>query len=202
MFTGIINAVGKVLAVEEGSRERTLLVKTPYADAELGESIATSGVCLTVAEASTNGELRFYASSETCSRTNLGQLTAGSSVNLERALRLADRLSGHIVQGHVDGLAKLIAICPAGDSHELEVELPTSMLRYVIEKGSIALDGISLTVNSIQGTRIRLMIIPHTWAHTTLSTKKVGDDFNVELDMVAKYVERLTHFHGTHSGSD
>lgn len=200
MFTGIITAVGQVTRVgaatdASSSEERELTLLTPYLDAELGESIAVNGVCLTVASKRVEGKqawLTFFASRETCTRTNLGDLAADSRVNLERALSLQEKLSGHLVQGHVDGRARLLAVSAAGQSWELEVELPDALSRYVIEKGSITLDGISLTVNSIKDSKIYLMIIPHTWEHTSLSSKRVGQDFNVEVDVIAKYVEKLT----------
>ncbi len=199
MFTGIISAVGKVLVSRDANRdtssrnERLLEIETPYTDIELGESVAVNGACLTATETS-GGKLSFYASHETCARTNLGGLTSGSLVNLERAMRLQDRVSGHLVQGHVDGQARLAACMLVGDSHELQCELPEQYLRYVIEKGSITLDGISLTINSIKNSTFSVMIIPHTWHHTQLKYRKVGDYFNVELDMIAKHLERLAQF--------
>lgn len=193
MFTGIVSAVGKVSRVEGDEKQRALVIETPYADVELGESIAINGTCMTAAEL-TGRTIKFFASAETCARTNLGALKAGDGVNLERAMRLDDRVSGHLVQGHVDGKGRLVAVRPVGESHEIEIELPEALTRYTIEKGSITLDGISLTINSVKNSNISLMIIPHTWTHTTLSTRLVGQDLNVELDMIAKYVERLLSF--------
>lgn len=195
MFTGIITGVTKLAAVDIRTNERVLRMTVPYADVTLGESIALNGVCLTVARLASNDagtDVEFFVSPETCARTNLGELAAGHSVNLERALRLSDRLSGHLVQGHVDGLARLTAIKRAADCYELQVELKPEHMKYVIEKGSIALDGISLTVNSVKDSTIYLMIIPHTWEQTSLASKRVGQDFNVELDMIAKYISNLT----------
>lgn len=199
MFTGIVSALGKVTAVERTDNQRVFRIVTPYKDVALGESIAVNGVCLTATEMGDDGTLQFYASHETCARTNLGALTVGRQVNLERALRFEDRLSGHIVQGHVDGVAPIVGIRQVGESHELDVELPRDFLRYVIAKGSICLDGISLTVNSVKDSVISLTIIPHTWTHTNLFTRGIGDNFNVELDMIAKYVERITQY-GKDSG--
>lgn len=199
MFTGIISGIGKVTHVQDGSatatsapiEQRVLTIDTPYRDAVLGESIAINGVCLTVAEILSPGNFKFFVSSETCARTNLGALATNMTVNLERAMRLQDRLSGHLVQGHVDGVGPLLAVRQAGESRELEIQLPPPFLKYVIEKGSITLDGISLTVNSIKNSVISLMIIPHTWEHTTLCNKQIGQDFNIELDVIAKHIERL-----------
>lgn len=196
MFTGIISATAPLTAVDIRNDERVLHLTVPYSDAVLGESIALNGVCLTVARLEAVGSqgtnVEFFVSPETCARTNLGGLRSGDRVNLERALRLSDRLSGHLVQGHVDGLAKLTSVNHIADCYELGVKLAPEHLCFVIEKGSIALDGISLTVNSIKNSTIYLMIIPHTWEHTTLSSKRIGQDFNVELDMIAKYVSNLT----------
>lgn len=194
MFTGIISTVGKVVgnrnATDNGHSERLLEIQTPYDDVELGESIAVNGACLTATNHSKGTTLAFYASHETCQRTNLGRMELGALVNLERAMRLQDRVSGHLVQGHVDGLARLASCALVGESHEVQVELPNDLLRYTIEKGSITLDGISLTINSIRNSTLSLMIIPHTWQHTAIAHRQPGDYFNVEVDMIAKYVER------------
>ena len=191
MFTGIIEAVGKITAVHLlESGEKTIKLSSSFTDCCKGESISVNGVCLTADRI--GATLRFFISSETLARTNFGELEAGSIVNLERALRMGDRLSGHLVQGHIDGLAQIKALRKVGESHALEIELSSSLLKYAIEKGSITLDGISLTVNSIQNSTLKLTIIPHTWANTNLSAKRPGQHFNIELDMVAKYVEILT----------
>lgn len=196
MFTGIISAVAPLSSVDIRTNERVLRLTVPYTDVSLGESIAVNGVCLTVARLESVQErgtvVEFFVSPETCARTNLGSLAKDDRVNLERALRLSDRLSGHLVQGHVDGLAKLVNVKNVADCYELEVNLAAEHLPFVIEKGSISLDGISLTVNSVKNSKIYLMIIPHTWEHTTLWAKRIGQDFNVELDMIAKYVANLT----------
>lgn len=192
MFTGIISEVGEVASVRDHGGERELqIVARTYNDVALGESIATNGVCLTVASRN-DQRLTFFVSSETLSRSNLGSLEPGSTVNLERALRLSDRLSGHLVQGHVDGRAKLASVRAVGGSHALEIHVPSELQRYIVEKGSIALDGISLTVNSVKNSTLSLTIVPHTWENTALKTKRIGQDFNVEVDMVAKYLEKLT----------
>jgi riboflavin synthase len=188
MFTGIIEKQGRVR--RPGER---LLVETDYADLALGESVAVNGCCLTVVE-DDGGVALFHLSPETLERTNLGALTEGGTVNLERALQAGARLSGHIVQGHVDGLARLTRVTDEGDCHEIELSLPPSLGRYCVEKGSIALSGVSLTINRVTrqpdgSATISLMIIPHTWTHTTLSSMRIGDQANVEVDILAKYVE-------------
>jgi riboflavin synthase len=194
MFTGIISAIGNIKAIETLPEARVLVVEMPYTDLQLGESIAVNGVCLTATKFQNSGSVatvRFDVSPETLNRTNLGKLEIKSVVNLERALRLSDRLSGHIVQGHVDGAGTLRSIKQHGNYYEIAVSLPQSFLKYIVEKGSITLDGISLTVNSIEDSTIYLMIIPHTWTNTILNSKQVGQDFNVELDVIAKHLEKL-----------
>ena len=196
MFSGIIDKLGHVADATFEDGALTCRVMTGYEDLELGESVAVNGVCLTVADIFLGGEVEFFASSETLARTNLGQVAADGKVNLERSVSLNTRLSGHMVQGHVDGMAKLATIEPGNGSWKLAIDLPKAVARYCVEKGSVALDGISLTINSLEdrpdGTaRISLMIIPHTWEHTNLHTAKVGDMINVEVDVMAKYVERL-----------
>ncbi len=204
MFTGIIEAFGTIRAVSPATSaagsEIRLTLATPFTDAVLGESIAVNGVCLTVTRTEW-GELDFYVSPETCAKTNLGRLTAGSRVNLERALPAGGRLSGHWVQGHVDGTATLTRIEKRGDSHHLEVLIPEApgLARYCIDKGSITLDGISLTINRLidqpgVGSRVELMIIPHTWDHTTLADRRAGDVLNVEVDVLAKWIERMNTY--------
>jgi riboflavin synthase len=196
MFTGIIQELGQVKQAQTTANALKLVIHTGFSDLQLGESIAVNGVCLTVMELCSGSDPLFYLSGETLERSNLGTITAGVIVNLERALTLSTRLSGHLVQGHVDGMAKLLKIITQGDSHELEFELPNGLDHYCIEKGSIALNGISLTINSIQHipgsdrVTICVMIVPFTWKHTNLSTLKTGDFVNTEVDLIAKYVER------------
>lgn len=194
MFSGIIESLGQVLAVEQGARSLMLEVQTGLADVAEGESIAVNGVCLTAVAPAQNAPVRFFVSGETLDRTMLGALTAGAHVNLERAVTPSTRLSGHIVQGHVDGLARFVGATPVGDARRVEFDVPATLRRYMVEKGSVALDGISLTLNEVGAVhgdvfRIALMIIPHTWEHTTLGTLCAGDAVNVEVDIIAKYVE-------------
>ena len=195
MFSGIVERLAPVRAVTVEQGSIVLRMETAWTDLELGESIAVNGVCLTVTEFDPQGAATFFVSPETIDRTNLGKLAAGAKVNLERSVRLESRLSGHLVQGHVDGKARLTAITPEGGAYRLDLALPAALGRYCVEKGSIALDGISLTLNSVTdgegGTRIGITIIPHTWKHTNLNTAAPGDEINVEVDVMAKYVERL-----------
>jgi riboflavin synthase len=188
MFTGIVEELGTVIA----RRRDRLVVRGPVAasDAASGDSVAIDGVCLTVAELEGN-LLSFDLSEETLARTNLGSLGSGDPVNLERPATLASRLGGHLVQGHVDGVAEVTAVRPEGeDGIRLSVRLPVELLRHVVEKGSITLDGVSLTVAAIDGAVIEIALIPHTLRATTLGSTRVGDRVNVEVDIVAKYVAR------------
>ena len=196
MFSGIIEKLGHVRAAVLADGNLMLDLETGFADLTLGESVAVNGICLTVAQYDGAGLAQFYASPETLDRTSLGALQVGSLVNLERAVSMATRLSGHLVQGHVDGLARLDAVIPESGAYRIELTLPQSLARYCVEKGSIALDGISLTLNAVRdlpagGCQIHLTIIPHTWTHTNLQTRQPGDLLNVESDVIAKYVERL-----------
>jgi riboflavin synthase len=196
MFSGIIEALGHVRTAVLADGNLMLDLETGFADLTLGESVAINGTCLTVVTFDSSGLAHFYASPETLDRTNLGTLRAGTKVNLERAVSMATRLSGHLVQGHVDGLARLDAVIPEAGAYRIELTLPQNLARYCVEKGSIALDGISLTLNAVKdlpgGTcQIYLTIIPHTWANTNLQSRQPGDLLNVESDVIAKYVERL-----------
>ncbi|OUJ04899.1 riboflavin synthase [Acetobacter malorum] len=196
MFSGIIESLGPVLKVEPGAKSVMLEVETGLRDVAEGESIAVNGVCLTATAPSETGLVQFFVSSETLDRTTLGALRTGSHVNLERAVTPATRLSGHIVQGHVDGTARFVESTPSGDAYRVMFEVPASLRRYMVEKGSITLDGISLTLNELSEVkddvfRIALMIIPHTWTHTNLGKLQPGDAVNVEVDVIAKYVEVL-----------
>ncbi|MBC7736020.1 MAG: riboflavin synthase [Candidatus Saccharibacteria bacterium] len=196
MFSGIIESLGTVRDATFADGNLMLDLATGFADLTLGESVAVNGTCLTVVQFDAAGLAQFYASPETLNRTNLGTLRAGARVNLERAVSMATRLSGHLVQGHVDGLAVLDSVTPEAGAYKIVLTLPQTLARYCVEKGSIALDGISLTLNAVNdlpgGTcTIHLTIIPHTWAHTNLQTRQPGDVINVESDVIAKYVERL-----------
>ncbi len=197
MFSGIIESLGRVRSIEPGEETVAIELDTGIADLALGESVAVNGVCLTVTRFDAAGTAAFFVSPETLDRTTLGTLREGSRVNLERAVTPSTRLSGHIVQGHVDGVATLASAVPRGDAWALTLELPETLRRYCVEKGSITLDGISLTLNAILPSdrvgwfAVALMIIPHTWDHTSLGTMAPGARLNVEVDVIAKYVEQL-----------
>ena len=191
MFTGIISAIGHIDDIQKPGDWR-LKITTPWdcAKIDLGASIACSGVCLTVIER----DAVWFAvevSAESLSRTTIGTWQAGTQINLERALRLGDELGGHIVSGHVDGLAIIDQITRSGDSHELKISVPDALSKFIAEKGSVSLDGISLTVNAIEGSRFGVNIIDHTWGHTTLGHATIGQHLNLEIDMLARYVSRL-----------
>ena len=193
MFTGIIQTVGRVSRLEPRGGDVRLAVDTAgldLADVQLGDSIAVSGVCLTAVALEPHG-FAADVSNETLSLTTLGQLRAGDPVNLEKALRLADRLGGHLVSGHVDGLGKVVAITPDGRSQRWTFELPAALARYIAAKGSICIDGTSLTVNEVAGQRFGINLIPHTVEHTAFHARRVGDAVNIEVDVIARYVERL-----------
>jgi riboflavin synthase len=187
VFTGIVRKVGRVASAERSEGALRLRIETGLEPLELGESIAVNGACLTVA--GPRGE--FFVSQETLARTALGSLVAGSPVNLERALEAGGRLSGHIVQGHVDGVGRLESVREAGGAREARFRLGPGLGRYCVEKGSIALDGVSLTINSVDGDGIGVMLVPHTWENTTFARLRPGDPVNVEVDILAKYTEKL-----------
>lgn len=197
MFSGIIERLAPVQSAVLTDNRLILTLATGYGDLELGESIAVNGVCLTVVEFDTAGVAQFFVSAETIARSNLGTLAAGGFANLERSVSLATRLSGHLVQGHVDGKARLLAATASDGAYLLELALPRETSRYCVEKGSIALNGISLTLNAVEDapehSTIRITIIPHTWEHTNLQHLTIGSEVNVEVDVMAKYVERLCH---------
>ena len=191
MFTGIISAIGRIDDIQKPGDWR-LRITTPWdcAKIDLGGSIACSGVCLTVIERDADW-FAVEVSAESLSRTTIGTWQAGTQINLERALRLGDELGGHIVSGHVDGLAIIDQITRSGDSHELKISVPDALSKFIAEKGSVSLDGISLTVNAIEGSRFGVNIIDHTWGHTTLGHATIGQHLNLEIDMLARYVSRL-----------
>lgn len=192
MFTGIVRERGTVAAIDGGEAGVRLRIDAPEtaAQAAVGDSVAINGVCLTVTER--NGtSLSFDAVPETLSRTALGRLAAGSAVNLEPALRAGEPLGGHYVQGHVDGVGRVRSIEPEGDGVRLAVETPAELLRYCVEKGSITVEGVSLTIAALRDHGFEVALIPHTLAETTLATLAPGDPVNLEADVLAKYVERL-----------
>lgn len=196
MFTGLIADLGEVVSCERDERGAELEIQTPLA-AELstGDSIAVNGVCLT-ATAVGRGEFRTQVIAETLRRSALSGLEPGSHVNLELPLRVGDRLGGHIVQGHVDGVASVHTVQQDGFSRVITVELPAELVRHVVLKGSIALDGVSLTISGLEGPRLSVSLIPETLERTTLGAKQPGDLVNVEVDVLAKHVERLLSYAG------
>ncbi len=192
MFTGIIEDKGKVLRVEYRGQEKRLTIELPphLTEVQLGDSININGVCLTIVQKQ-GKTIQLDLSQETLQKTVLGELKEGNQVNLERALKLTDRLGGHIVTGHIDGIGVIVGKRKERDFVQLEIRIPESVSRYVVQKGSIAIDGISLTVNEFLGDEIRMTLIPYTIEKTTLLDKKVGDRVNVEADILGKYVEKL-----------
>jgi len=191
MFTGIVTDIGRVRSVRQTDRDRRYEVETVWdtAGIDLGASISHAGCCLTVTEKG-EGWFAVEVSGETLSKTKLGDWVENTRVNLERAAKLGDELGGHIVSGHVDGLGEVVSITPDGGSHRIVIEAPAPLHRFIAPKGSITVDGVSLTVNGVQERRFDLNIIPHTWDATTLGGLKVGDKVNLEIDMLARYLAR------------
>jgi riboflavin synthase len=200
MFTGIVTAIGTITDVEERGDLR-VTIACPYdpAGIAIGASIACSGVCLTVVERGQNAGAAWFAvdvSAETRSRTAQAMWDAGSRLNLEQSLKVGDELGGHIVAGHVDGVGKVLGICPAGDSRRIGIHAPRELARFIAAKGSIAVDGVSLTVNEIAdqadgSVHFAVNVIPHTAEATTLGGLAEGNEVNLEIDTVARYLQRL-----------
>ena len=188
MFTGIVEELGVVRS--RGERDLSVASSLVASDSDVGSSVAVNGVCLTVVERSDEC-LSFDLSDETLARTSLGRLTQGDPVNLERPLSLAARLGGHLVQGHVDGLGAIESIDPEEGGATLTVTMPEALARFVVEKGSVSVDGVSLTVTETDGARFSVALIPHTLAATTLGRARRGDAVNLEVDVIAKYVEGM-----------
>ena len=193
MFTGIIQAIGTMARVEPRSGDTRLVIDATgldMADVAIGDSICVSGVCLTAVaiDAST---FAADVSIETLSCTTLGMLKSGDCVNLEKSLRLADRLGGHLVSGHVDGVGRVVAVEPDARSQRWVFEVPSALSRYIAAKGSVCIDGVSLTVNEVAANRFGVNLIPHTIGATTFQHKRIGDAVNIEVDLIARYVERL-----------
>ena len=202
MFTGIIEGVGRLAAREPRGGDVRFTFATgslPFADPCLGESIAVTGVCLTVVTFDA-GSFQADASTETLGLTTLGALAEGAALNLERAMRPSDRLGGHLVSGHVDGVGRVLSVQEDARAQRWRFSAPASLLRYVAKKGSICVDGVSLTVNEVDGAGFEVALIPHTVAHTRFSETRVGDAVNLEIDLVARYVERLLGARGEATG--
>jgi riboflavin synthase len=193
MFTGIILAVGSVAGIDPMGGDTRLRIHAGglgLADTKLGDSIAVNGVCLTAVELTADG-FAADVSGETLSRTTLGALKRGAPVNLELALTPSTRLGGHLVSGHVDGIGRLLDRRTEGRSQRLRFEAPAGLAKYIAEKGSICVDGVSLTVNSVEGARFGVNVVPHTLGQTTLGSLAPGDPVNLEVDLLARYLERL-----------
>ncbi|MFN2627644.1 MAG: riboflavin synthase [Gaiellaceae bacterium] len=192
MFTGIVRECGQVVAVEGGGDGIRLWIEAAATAAHvaIGDSVSVSGVCLTATEVS-GGSLAFDAVPETLERSSLGRLEAGSAVNLELALRAGEPLGGHYVQGHVDGLGQVRSLEAEGESRRIWLDAAPELLRYCVEKGSVAVDGVSLTVAALDADGLAVALVPHTLAATTLGALSGGDPVNLEVDVLAKYVERL-----------
>ncbi|MGA7297828.1 MAG: riboflavin synthase [Rhodanobacteraceae bacterium] len=201
MFTGIIQCVGRVRALEPRGGDVRLSIASGELDlseVRLGDSIAVSGCCLTAVALDADG-FAADVSNESLSLTTLGTLKSGDPVNLEKPLRLADHLGGHLVSGHVDGIGSVVSIRPDGRSQRWTFEVPQELARYIAHKGSITIDGTSLTVNEVDGARFGVNLIPHTVEQTTFAQRRSGDAVNIEVDLLARYVERLlgSGAHGT-----
>ena len=194
MFTGIITDIGTVRAIARAGDTR-FEIATAYdlATVEIGASIACNGCCLTVIEKGRDW-FAVQASAETLSKTTLGAWRAGTRINLERALKIGDELGGHIVSGHVDGLGEIVSITAEGESLRFRIRVPSALARYIAPKGSVAVDGTSLTVNEVEGDVFGVNIIPHTQAVTTWGGMVAGQGVNIEIDMLARYVARLTEY--------
>lgn len=193
MFTGIIEGLGSIRSIEPRGGDARLHVEVgtlAFDDVRLGESIAVNGVCLTVVAFDATS-FEADASTETLALTTLGGLANGALVNLERAMRPTDRLGGHLVSGHVDGVGTVVSVHEDARAQRWRFSAPTALLRYIAKKGSICVDGVSLTVNEVDGDGFDVALVPHTVAHTAFDTTRVGDAVNLEIDLVARYVERL-----------
>jgi len=191
MFTGIVTDIGRVRDVRRTERDWRYEIETVWdtSTIDLGASVSHSGCCLTVTEKG-DGWFAVEVSAETLFKTKLGEWAEGSRINLERAATLGSELGGHIVSGHVDGLGMVVSITPENGSHRIRFEAPAPLHRFIAAKGSITVDGVSLTVNEVEGQEFGVNIIPHTWEATTLGTLKVGDKVNLEIDMLARYLAR------------
>ena len=193
MFTGIIAAVGKITAIKNNEKDMTISVDAgslDMHDVKLGDSIANNGVCLTVTRLNVNG---FDAdlSHETIKLSGFANIQPGFMINLEKAMQMNDRFGGHIVSGHVDGVGEITSISPLGNAIEYWIKAPDDLAKYIAKKGSITVDGISLTTNDVDGARFKLTIIPHTISQTTMQQYAVGSRVNLEVDVIARYLERL-----------
>jgi riboflavin synthase len=194
MFTGIIEEIGHIKKIERiaGGNKINISAEIIMGDIKVDDSLAVNGVCLTVTRME-DAAVWVDAVGETLEKTTLVSMMVGSQVNLERALRLSDRLGGHLVQGHVNGIGEITQIKRRGENYYLEIFVPSNLNKYIVEEGSITVDGISLTIARLNDMRIGISIIPHTWKNTTISEAKVGQKVNIETDVLAKYIEKMLH---------
>lgn len=191
MFTGIIQDIGTIKSIKKGSKSQTMTIESRVLeDVRLGDSIATNGLCLTVTELTEN-TFNVDVMAESLRRSNLGRLKSGDKVNLEKALAMGERLGGHMVSGHIDDVGVIVKKTVEDNATWVDIDVPKHLRRYCILKGSIAIDGISLTISRLTSTGVSVSIIPHTKDQTTLLTKSIGDHVNLEMDMMVKYVEHL-----------
>ena len=196
MFTGIVEHRGSVALAEKGNDGMRVVLDTgPLSGIELGDSIAVNGVCLTAVDVQP-GLVTVDVVKETLDRSNLGALEMGDPVNLELPMPASGRFDGHIVQGHVDGVGQVVAVEPEGEGQRMSLDVPRSLMRYVVDKGSVTVDGVSLTVAALTDTGFEVALIPHSLSVTTLGLRKVGEKVNLEVDVLAKYVERLLKANG------
>jgi riboflavin synthase len=192
MFTGLIQGIGKLQQISDSAEGKQLSIHCPtlIEDIHVDDSIAVNGVCLTATACDAQG-FTAHAIHTTLDKTTLGQLKSGECVNLELAMRASDRLGGHLVQGHVNAIGRISSIDPRGNNWQIHVDFPVYLRRYMIAEGSITLDGISLTIAALSDNQLMVSIIPHTLSHTTLHQKTVGDAVNIEVDIMAKYIENF-----------
>lgn len=192
MFTGLVETTGSIVrrTSSGGAGKLVVLPETPFADPVFGESVAVNGCCLTLEKSDLNGQLTFHTLSETLDRTNLGELPMGARVNMERAMKLGARVGGHLVSGHIDAAARLLAVARRNADVELQIELPEELAPYLVEKGSIAIDGVSLTLVEVAARHFSVCLIPVTLADTALLKRRPGDRVNLETDLLGKYVVR------------
>ena len=193
MFTGIIQSLGQIVVIHEDQGDKHFAIQTNFnnmSDVAIGDSIACNGVCLTVTSIESD-TISVDVSLETLAKTQVGQWQIGTSINLEKSLCLKDKLGGHLVSGHVDAVAQCLSIEPSARSTVYHFKIPKELDKYVVKKGSIAVNGVSLTVNSIKDSVFSVNLIPHTLAHTNLGQLKIGDEVNIEIDTIARYVEKM-----------
>lgn len=200
MFTGLIKDIGIIKSIHSNAEGKEFIIQSKklYSEIQIDDSVATNGVCLTATEIK-GDTFKIQAVHVTLEKTNIGSLKVGDKVNLELALRPMDRLGGHFVQGHVNGVGKVKGINPRGNNYEITMQAPAHLFKYMIPEGSIAIDGISLTISKLTSNDFSVSLIPHTFENTIFHTKKIGDSVNIEVDMMAKYLENFLKFDKSHN---